>query len=292
MGRNAKLDRLLTLVKALGESAEGLTLDEMAEVIGANRRTAERLRDLILGRFDHLRAQPVVDAEELPILLVSLWPFRGVSAPLIAERVIVRAIKLCTRELCLRGNQQPLDIFGQDPSKLFASILKLGDDGGVHFSEEPIAGVLECRIDLVLDRRFQSIELKFDLLWRAPLLDDLKNLLLEVDAAGKRAQDFVTGAEDAFEEVELLAQQLVNSLLGLVLQIEHVDHGDVDLLAVAMATSNPLLDPLRVPGQIEVHKQGAELEVDAFGTALGRDQDCFVVTFESLDDRRLHVGRL
>lgn len=52
MARNAKLDRLLTLVKALGESAEGLTLDEMAEVIGANRRTAERLRDLLLVHFD------------------------------------------------------------------------------------------------------------------------------------------------------------------------------------------------------------------------------------------------
>ena len=52
MARNAKLDRLLTLVKALGESAEGLTLDEMAQVIGANRRTAERLRDLILVHFD------------------------------------------------------------------------------------------------------------------------------------------------------------------------------------------------------------------------------------------------
>lgn len=52
MARNAKLDRLLTLVKALSESAEGLTLDEMAEAIGANRRTAERLRDLILVHFD------------------------------------------------------------------------------------------------------------------------------------------------------------------------------------------------------------------------------------------------
>jgi len=52
MARNAKLDRLLTLVKALSESAEGLTLDEMAALIGANRRTAERLRDLVLVHFD------------------------------------------------------------------------------------------------------------------------------------------------------------------------------------------------------------------------------------------------
>lgn len=52
MARMAKLDRLLLLVKALGESAEGLTLDEMAEIIGANRRTAERLRDVIMLHFD------------------------------------------------------------------------------------------------------------------------------------------------------------------------------------------------------------------------------------------------
>lgn len=52
MVRMAKLDRLLTLVKALSESSEGLTLDEMAEIIDANRRTAERLRDLILVHFD------------------------------------------------------------------------------------------------------------------------------------------------------------------------------------------------------------------------------------------------
>lgn len=34
MARNANLKRLLTLVKALGESSEGLPLDEIADVIG------------------------------------------------------------------------------------------------------------------------------------------------------------------------------------------------------------------------------------------------------------------
>lgn len=52
MSRMAKLDRLITLLNALGDSAEGLTLDEMAEVIGADRRTAERLRDVIMVHFD------------------------------------------------------------------------------------------------------------------------------------------------------------------------------------------------------------------------------------------------
>ncbi|MFN3725225.1 MAG: helix-turn-helix transcriptional regulator [Allosphingosinicella sp.] len=50
--RMAKLDRLLALVHALAEDAEGLTLDEMATRIGVNRRTAERMRDIIMMHFD------------------------------------------------------------------------------------------------------------------------------------------------------------------------------------------------------------------------------------------------
>lgn len=50
--RMAKLDRLLALVHALSESTEGLTLDEMAETLGVNRRTAERMRDVIARHFD------------------------------------------------------------------------------------------------------------------------------------------------------------------------------------------------------------------------------------------------
>lgn len=50
--RMAKLDRLLALVHALSEATEGLTLDEMAERLGVNRRTAERMRDIIARHFD------------------------------------------------------------------------------------------------------------------------------------------------------------------------------------------------------------------------------------------------
>lgn len=48
----AKLDRLLALVHALSETTEGLTLDEMAERLGVNRRTAERMRDIVANHFD------------------------------------------------------------------------------------------------------------------------------------------------------------------------------------------------------------------------------------------------
>jgi len=50
--RMAKLDRLLSLVHALSETGEGMTLDDMAEHVSVNRRTAERMRDIIARHFD------------------------------------------------------------------------------------------------------------------------------------------------------------------------------------------------------------------------------------------------
>jgi predicted DNA-binding transcriptional regulator YafY len=42
---------LLTLARELAASAEGLTLDEMAERVGCSRRTAERMRDAVEATF-------------------------------------------------------------------------------------------------------------------------------------------------------------------------------------------------------------------------------------------------
>lgn len=50
--RKAPFDRLLTLVRSLTETTEGLTLDEMAEALGQGRRSAERARDLVSLHFD------------------------------------------------------------------------------------------------------------------------------------------------------------------------------------------------------------------------------------------------
>lgn len=50
--RMTNLDRTLKLVHALTESIEGLTLEEMAAEIDVNRRTVERMRDVILLHFD------------------------------------------------------------------------------------------------------------------------------------------------------------------------------------------------------------------------------------------------
>ena len=84
----------------------------------------------------------------------------------------------------------------------------------------------------------------------------------------------------------------MDARLRPVLQVEHVHHGDVDQLAVAVTTADPLLHALRVPGQVVVDEQRAELEVDALGTAFRGDQDSLFVALERLDDRRLHIGAL
>jgi len=50
--RKAPFDRLFRLVQGLSESTDGLTLDDMAEVLGQGRRSAERARDVIALHFD------------------------------------------------------------------------------------------------------------------------------------------------------------------------------------------------------------------------------------------------
>ncbi len=74
-----------------------------------------------------------------------------------------------------------------------------------------------------------------------------------------------------------------------MLLVEEVDHHHVELLAVAVAAADALLDALRVPGQVVVHHQVAELEVDALGRGLGGDQDRRLVA-EVLHQRGAHVG--
>ncbi|MGA0603767.1 helix-turn-helix transcriptional regulator [Caulobacter sp. KR2-114] len=106
--RHEKASSLLALARLLASSAEGLTLDEMAERMGVGRRTAERMRDAarelfpqmeeiddpptrrfrIAGGLDGLFLAP--DADELAAL-------RGAAETLASQGAVVRAAAL--REL-------------------------------------------------------------------------------------------------------------------------------------------------------------------------------------------------
>lgn len=50
--RMTKLDRVLHLVNLLCETSDGLSLEDIANEFGVNRRTAERLRDVVALHFD------------------------------------------------------------------------------------------------------------------------------------------------------------------------------------------------------------------------------------------------
>src|SRR6266404_5524368 len=52
--RHEKAGRLLELARLLASTAEGLTLDEMAERLGVGRRTAERMRDAVREVFPQI----------------------------------------------------------------------------------------------------------------------------------------------------------------------------------------------------------------------------------------------
>ncbi len=52
--RHEKAGRLLELARMLASTAEGLTLDEIAERMGVGRRTAERMRDAVRDVFPQL----------------------------------------------------------------------------------------------------------------------------------------------------------------------------------------------------------------------------------------------
>ncbi len=88
-----------------------------------------------------------------------------------------------------------------------------------------------------------------------------------------------------------MIEKLVDALLGAVLEVQEVDHSHVDLLAVAMAAADALLDALRVPRQIEIDDQRAELKVDAFRAGFRRNEDRLAFA-EGFDDGGLHVRRL
>ena len=52
--RHEKATRLLELARLLASSAEGVTLDEMAQAMGVGRRTAERMRDAVREAFPQM----------------------------------------------------------------------------------------------------------------------------------------------------------------------------------------------------------------------------------------------
>src|SRR5258708_32210548 len=73
--------------------------------------------------------------------------------------------------------------------------------------------------------------------------------------------------------MQLLLEDFEQACIGRVPSVEEVDHQYVALLAVPVTSTDPLLNALGIPGQIKIDDQVAELQVEALGPCLGREED-------------------
>src|ERR1035438_6281671 len=82
-------------------------------------------------------------------------------------------------------------------------------------------------------------------------------------------QDSIGCVQDFTEKIQLLTQNLEGKPMGLVIPRNEVDHGDIALLAIPVAS----FDPLRVPRQIVVDYRLTELKVQALCAGFGADEN-------------------
>ncbi len=238
--------------------------------------------------------QRVLRAEEGVAALLGEPPVRAVRAvrrvgAVVAEARLIReepgvAVKLEAGEVeqvLLAGGELRR---GVGPVQLQAGVYVL-----VEVVEQDLARVGEAGRDLGLQIGLQLVEGGRDLAGGAALLVDAGDAALDVHAGLQRAEHLVARAEDAGEEPELLVQQLEDAPVGLVAAVDEVEHDHVVALAIAVAAADTLLHPLRVPRQVVVDHQRAELGVHPLGGGLGGDHDLRPLA-ELLDERGAHPG--
>ncbi len=83
-------------------------------------------------------------------------------------------------------------------------------------------GCSHARDDLIFERKLELIECCIDLGGCSTLLVDLRDAPLEVDAAFERTQYFIARAKHFVKQLELLREQLVDTLVGGVPQIDEI----------------------------------------------------------------------
>jgi len=145
-------------------------------------------------------------------------------------------------------------------------------------------------VDFEAQFKLELIEGDFDFIVFAAALVNVVDAFFEIHAGLDGAQDFIARAEDTLEKLELLGEQFVHPAVSFILSIQKIDDDDIVLLAVAVAATDTLLDPLGIPREIVIHHERAELEIDALGPGLRGNHDMAVLA-EVINEGRPHVGR-
>lgn len=97
--RHDKAAIVLRLAQALAGSAEGLTLDEMARLLGVGRRTAERLRDAVLDLYPQV--------EEVSDPPTKRWRIRGGLSAFEQAPAATELVELAKAAQALRTSGEP-----------------------------------------------------------------------------------------------------------------------------------------------------------------------------------------
>jgi hypothetical protein len=116
-----------------------------------------------------------------------------------------------------------------------------------------LTGITASLSNLRFEFLLELVELEFDLFGGAALLVDRNDALLKVHAGFDGTDDLITGSEHSIEELELLRKKLVHTYIRGVCLIEEVDDDYIVFLSVTVASSNALLNTLRIPGHVVVN---------------------------------------
>ena len=142
----------------------------------------------------------------------------------------------------------------------------------IEMLEQQPAGVAQSSGDDFIQFALKRVKRLVDLALGPAGLIDVADASLEIAPVIERAEDFIGLAEEAVEQTELLVKELEQPRVRGVFAVQKVDDDHVELLAVAVAAADALLDLLRVPWQIVVDDHVAELEVEALGAGTGGDE--------------------
>src|SRR5690606_10716994 len=134
-------------------------------------------------------------------------------------------------------------------------------------------GPPSCSSDLSADPILKPVERVVDLFVGSAVGVDLGDLCLEICPGDDSAQYFVTRPEDPLEQPDLVLEKVIDSAIGHTAPVDEIADDHIELLADPMASADSLLDPLRVPWQVVVDDQIAELKVQALCPRLRREQD-------------------
>src|SRR5262249_7947963 len=139
--------------------------------------------------------------------------------------------------------------------------------------EEFFSGLHHGSTDLVGQLLLELIKCRPNLFLGATGLVDFQNPSFKVYPRANRPEDLIRRTEDTLKEPEFLVEEFINTSVRSILAIDKVQDHYIVFLPITVTAADPLLNPLRVPGEVIIHCQVAELEVEPFGPSLGGDEN-------------------